>query len=242
MLELLKSRRWIGFTALVIVAIIGFGFLSRWQWDRANENRTERLAISQAEVMDNVESVNDLVEFTRLEVTGVFRDQDTQLVRQRPLDGGNGYWVLTPIQTESGSRIWVIRGWVGASTIATEVPKIPPAPTGVVEIMGAIRNFDEPLEDVYGLPEGVVAKMSIEELDPQLRPESVGNRVVQLISSEPSTGDMALVPLPEIDEGQNISYAVQWILFAMVAIVGWFIFLRREAKTPMEPYSEILTE
>lgn len=100
MLELLKSRRWIGFTALVIVAIIGFGFLSRWQWDRANENRTERLAISQAEVMDNVESVNDLVEFTRLEVTGVFRDQDTQLVRQRPLDGGNGYWVLTPIQTE----------------------------------------------------------------------------------------------------------------------------------------------
>jgi len=70
----------------------------------------------------------------------------------------------------------------------------------------------------------------------------VENRVVQLISSEPSTGDLVLVPLPEIDEGQNISYAVQWILFAMVAIVGWFIFLRREAKTPMEPYSEILTE
>lgn len=29
----------------------------------------------------------------------------------------------------------------------------------------------------------------------------------------------------------NISYAVQWILFALVAFAGWFFFLRREART-----------
>jgi len=28
----------------------------------------------------------------------------------------------------------------------------------------------------------------------------------------------------------NYSYAGQWLLFAMVAICGWFYFLRREAK------------
>jgi cytochrome oxidase assembly protein ShyY1 len=45
---------------------------------------------------------------------------------------------------------------------------------------------------------------------------------------------LVIVPLPQIDEGQNISYAVQWILFALVAMVGWFVFLRREARTPIE--------
>jgi len=81
---LLKSRRWVGFTALVMVSIIGFGLLSRWQWDRADEQRTERLAISQAQVLEAVDSVNDLQEFTRVQISGTFDAQNTKLIRQRP--------------------------------------------------------------------------------------------------------------------------------------------------------------
>jgi cytochrome oxidase assembly protein ShyY1 len=233
-IDLLKTRRWLGFTAIVIVSIIGFGLLSRWQWDRADEHRVERLAISEAQVLQDVDSVNDLDEFTRVQISGIFDNENTQLVRQRPLDGGNGYWVMTPLDTNSGARIWVIRGWVGASTIATEVPNIPRAQIGQTNVTGAIRYFEEPLADVYGLPSGVIAKMSLEELAGQNSPSIVDNRVVQLISSTPSTDDIVIVPLPDVDEGQNISYAVQWILFALVAIIGWFIFLRREAETPNE--------
>jgi cytochrome oxidase assembly protein ShyY1 len=36
--------------------------------------------------------------------------------------------------------------------------------------------------------------------------------------------------VPTIDEGRNISYAIQWLIFATVAIAGWFVFLRREAR------------
>jgi len=32
-----------------------------------------------------------------------------------------------------------------------------------------------------------------------------------------------------VDEGRNISYAVQWLIFAAVALVGWWAFLRRES-------------
>ncbi len=234
MLALLKTRRWVGFTAIVIVSIIGFGLLSRWQWDRADERRVERLAISQAQVLQDVDSVEDLPEFTRVNISGTYDNEDTRLVRQRPLDGGNGYWVMTPLDANSGTRIWVIRGWVGASTIASEVPQVPSAPMGQTIVSGAVRNFEDPLEDVYGLPVGVVAKMSVEELTTPGFINSFDNRVVQLISSKPSSGEIVIVPLPEVDEGQNISYAVQWILFALVAIIGWFIFLRREAETPSE--------
>ncbi len=234
MFTLLLTRRWIGFTVFVLVAIIGFGLLSRWQWARADEQRIERLAISQAQIRGGVDSVNNLEEFTRVQISGSFNNQETKLIRQRPLDGGNGYWVMTPLDTNSGSHIWVIRGWVGASTIATEVPEIPEAATGTVTVSGAIRNFEQPLAEVYGLPEGVIAKMSMDELTTASAGSSVDNRVVQLIASVPAAGELVIIPLPEVDEGQNISYAVQWILFALVAIIGWFIFLRREAQTPIE--------
>lgn len=234
MLALLKTRRWIGFTAIVVVSIVGFGLLSQWQWNRADEQRTERLAISEAQVLLDVESVDNLAEFTRVRVAGTFDNQDTALVRQRPLDGGNGYWVMTPLDTSLGTRIWIIRGWVGASTVATEVPAVPLAPTGMIVVNGAIRNFESPLSEVYGLPDGVVARMSLEELVAAESTDRVDNRVVQLITSTPSDGEILIVPLPEVDEVQNVSYAVQWILFALVAIIGWFIFLRREAKTTSE--------
>jgi cytochrome oxidase assembly protein ShyY1 len=231
-LALLKTRRWVGFTAIVLVSIIGFGLLSRWQWSRADEQRAERLAISEAQVLQDVGSVDDLEEFTRVRVSGVFNNQDTQLIRQRPLDGGNGYWVMTPLDTNGGTRIWIVRGWVGASTIATEVPEVPPAPAGTIVVNGAVRMFEPPLENVYGLPNGVIARMSLDELATPGSNNPVDNRVVQLITSTPSAGEIVVVPLPDVDEVQNISYAVQWILFALVAMIGWLIFLKREADTP----------
>ncbi|MGB4733112.1 MAG: SURF1 family cytochrome oxidase biogenesis protein [Candidatus Nanopelagicales bacterium] len=238
MLALVKTRRWLSFTALVVLAIIGFGLLSRWQWDRADERRVERIAISQAQVLDQVDYVTDLGEFTRVRISGTFVDDKTQLVRQRPLDGGNGYWVMTPLiaQTgvDTGVLTWVLRGWLGASTIATEVPLIPPAPPGEIAITGAIRYFEAPLDNVFGLPRGVIAKMSKEELNATMSNATVDNRIVQLISVSPGQEELVIVPLPDIDETQNISYAVQWILFALVAIIGWFVFLRREAHTTIE--------
>lgn len=231
---LLKTRRWLSFTVLVVLAIIGFGLLSRWQWTRADEHRIVRLAISQAQVLELVDSVTDLAEFTRVQISGTFDNELTRLVRQRPLDGGNGYWVMTPLDSQSGGQTWVLRGWLGASTIATEVPLIPGAPPGEITLTGAIRNFEQPLANVYGLPMGVVAKMSEEELNTAVGNITVDNRVVQMIAISPAQNELKIVPLPQIDEGQNVSYAVQWILFALVAVVGWFVFLRREFHTAIE--------
>ena len=48
MLALLRTRRWIGFTTLVIVLIAAFGFLSHWQWMRADEKRAQRLIVERS--------------------------------------------------------------------------------------------------------------------------------------------------------------------------------------------------
>ena len=46
---------------------------------------------------------------------------------------------------------------------------------------------------------------------------------------DPVADGLVAVPRPQPDAGRNISYAVQWLLFAAVALVGWWYFLRREA-------------
>jgi cytochrome oxidase assembly protein ShyY1 len=51
-----------------------------------------------------------------------------------------------------------------------------------------------------------------------------------LTESVPEQDGLIPLSLPEVNEGQNISYAVQWLLFAGVAMAGWFFFLRREAR------------
>ncbi len=227
MLALLRTSRWLSFTALVLVAIIGFGFLSRWQFDRAEQHRQERLSIEQGQIISEPQTdISNSPEFSRVTVSGSYLDVDI-LVRQRPLDGGNGYWVLTPLQPAADvSMVWVLRGWLSASTQALDVPPIPSAPAGIVTVEGVIRLFEAPRSDVSGLPDQVVSRMSVEEL--AFAGEAQGT-VLQLTRSNPPD-DLIPVPLPVVDEGQNISYAVQWILFALVAIGGWFVFLRREAK------------
>jgi cytochrome oxidase assembly protein ShyY1 len=55
---------------------------------------------------------------------------------------------------------------------------------------------------------------------------------IELVSLTPAAQSvLILLSPPEIDDSRNISYAVQWLLFAGVGIVGWFFFLRREARS-----------
>jgi cytochrome oxidase assembly protein ShyY1 len=55
---------------------------------------------------------------------------------------------------------------------------------------------------------------------------------VQLQGQEPAqaTDFPALVSLPEPSEGSHLGYAVQWFLFAGVALVSYPILLRRTAE------------
>ncbi len=70
--------------------------------------------------------------------------------------------------------------------------------------------------------------MSEEELNVTVSNATVDNRIVQLISVSPGLEELVIVPLPDIDDSQNITYVVQWTLFALLAIVGWLAILRTD--------------
>jgi cytochrome oxidase assembly protein ShyY1 len=228
MWSLLRSRRWVAFTALVIVAIVAFGFLSRWQWQRADEERSKREAwVAQEAAPPSTleDAIAEPVEWQPVAVSGVFDPATTLLVRQRPLEGRNGFWVISALDTAQG-RIWVNRGWIPATGAATGVVAAPSAPDGAVELTARIRlsprSEGPPPTD---LPDGQVSG-----LDPAAFGADVTGFYLEAVGSAPDDPGVVRLPAPAIDETQNVSYAVQWLIFATIAISGWFFFLRREAR------------
>lgn len=229
MLALLRTRRWISFTLLVVVVIVGFGLLSRWQWSRAEAKRTDRIALESASFanpspLPTDKDLGKAREWTRFTAAGTFDADQQVVVRKRPLNGTNGFWVMTLLKLNNHQSIWVNRGWMPTQGVATSLPTIPAPAAGTNTITGAWREFETAsAADLTGLPLGMIPAPA-----PDVLPvHATAPGYLQL--TEPKQGDLQAVQTPEIDEGQNISYAVQWILFAIVAIIGWFIFLRREA-------------
>lgn len=231
MIALLRTPRWMAFTILVVVVIVGFGLLSRWQWSRAQDKRLQRTALAQAlssaplglaSALSDGYTAGD--EWRAVVVDGVWQPSAQVLVRRRPLASTNGFWVMTPLLTDSGTTVWVNRGWLPATGAATTAVSAPAPAPGQVSITGYLRSFDD-ADPQSGLPAGQVTAASLAVLPPRPRPVAA---YVQLAT--PPQAGLTVVPTPQVDEGQNISYAVQWLLFAAVAIGGWYFFLRREAR------------
>jgi cytochrome oxidase assembly protein ShyY1 len=117
---LLRSRRWLGFTAVVIGAIVAFGLLSHWQWLRADDRRAERVALQSALAsapapLESIDlSTGALPDDVWRAVTarGTYLGDAQVVVRKRPLDARNGFWLMTPLQTDAGPVVWVNRGWL----------------------------------------------------------------------------------------------------------------------------------
>jgi cytochrome oxidase assembly protein ShyY1 len=85
------------------------------------------------------------------------------LVRKRPLDGTDGFWVATPLITPAGNVVIVNRGWIKVSGAATQTPSVPTAPTGVVSVIGRIQpsqvtDGPEPSD----MPAGQVSEMDVD--------------------------------------------------------------------------------
>ena len=80
---------------------------------------------------------------------------------------------------------------------------------------------------------GVVRTLDVAGIASTL-PYDVAPQPLQLAEQKPpQPGDLPVpVALPELSEGPHLSYALQWFLFAAVAIVGAAILVRREKRLP----------
>jgi cytochrome oxidase assembly protein ShyY1 len=172
------------------------------------------------------------VQWRTVSTTGRYDESQQVLVRNRSYNGIPGYHVLTPLVLPSGDAVIVNRGFLPLETTGN-TPDIPAAPSGVVTVDGRVRSSQKrghfgPRDPAEGtLTE--VARADLVRLQQQM-PYHLLPAYVELESSQPadSTG-LTPVPLPELDEGPHLSYAIQWFIFSALAVVGWILVVRKTA-------------
>jgi len=237
---LLLTRRWLGFTVLAVVVAAGCVRLGLWQLHRAEQRSAATAAVSERTARAPV-PVRDLLEvdrrpdasiqWRRVTASGRYDAASTLLLRNQVLDGRTGYHVVVPLMLDDGSALLVNRGWVPRTGPATAPVAVPEPPTGQLTVTGRVRTGDRVADDA-GLERSDQPQPSVGRLDPSRvaagRPLLGG--YVELIAEDPRPGQTPTpVPPPQgRNPGINYSYAAQWMLFAVVGVVGWWFLLRRE--------------
>lgn len=222
------------FKSLVALAIvIGCLWASQWQFHRGEDRKARNATIEKHINIPEVElatlTANISESEWRLVRTGGTFDPDNQiLLRNKYFEGKYGYAVLTRFTTTFGDVIWVDRGWVEAGAAATVAPKTPEVPDGNVSISGRIRlDSSLPSGSFFALPVngdgGLISKLNAQS---GLETE---NYYLDLISgSDPLLTPAAPSEIPSLSDGPHLAYAVQWILFAGLAIYGRYLIRKND--------------
>jgi cytochrome oxidase assembly protein ShyY1 len=233
----LLTRRWLGLLAVAVLVAASCLLLGRWQLHRY-ESKHERNAQVTANTHAPAARPGQLLRvghgpadkdlWRRVRTLGRYDPDHTLLVRNRPYEGEVGFHVLVPLRTSAGPALLVDRGWVAAGENATVVPTVPRVPPGEVAVTVRVRA-SEPPSTTGTPPRGQVTRIDVSEIRKELPYPAYGG-YGELIREQPRPRSApALLPLPDLNTGPHLAYAVQWVLFALMALGGYVVLARREA-------------
>jgi len=226
-----RSRR----VTVVVIAIVVAATcvnLGLWQLRRLDERRAlnaeilDRRSTSPISIFDVAGSVA-AEPYRPATARGRYDVDHEVLVYGRSLDGEAGHHVVTPLLLPDGGAVLVVRGWVPFAMQAAPVRAAAP-PANEVRVEGFLAP-DEGDGSVAPDAHGIVRDLDVRGIASSL-PYDVFPLPLQLADqTPPQPGSLPIpVPLPALSEGPHLSYAIQWFAFAVVALVGAWILLRRD--------------
>lgn len=232
-------KRWLGWLLLASVFSVSCFFLASWQFNRRSEavakidlvtKNYNQQPIALDELVGS-NGFNPADEWRPAALTGQFLPQDAVLVRNRPYNGSPGFLQVIPFQLTTGQLVAVEAGWL-ATDEDLNPPNVIPLPSeSVTSIWGRLR----PAEPLLGrsAPVGQIPTINIEALEGKT---SVSGTFYQdfyvRLGEGYDTGADAPkgLPMPELTEGNHLSYALQWILFALMAMFALVWGVRQEQE------------
>ena len=248
MYRFLLTPRWLGITALALLAVPFCVFMGTWQLSRFEARVAAQHHAAHTPAGDRAPATpldralpaatsrvdQDTVGRT-VTATGRFDGRHQLLVPGRYLGGRSGFYVLTPLRTATAA-LPVVRGWLPGS--ASHPGTVPPAPTGRVTVTGALQASeavgDTGVDASGGLPHGQLGMISAASLV-NLLPYRVYDGWVTL-----RTTTAPLRPVPpatashtglDAQAFQNLGYTGEWFVFAGFVVFSWIRLARREAET-----------
>ncbi|CAM4000577.1 SURF1 family cytochrome oxidase biogenesis protein [Kibdelosporangium persicum] len=219
---------WLGLTALVIVfATACFTLLAPWQFDRHEARKTQNDEITFSRTAPTVAWQPGIKEWRLVSATGEFLQSEEVIARLRTVQGEPAFEVTVPFRLTDGRVVLVDRGFLRPEQ--SRLPGYQAPPTGQVQLLARQRvdETDSENRDAFTDEDG---KRQAWAVDSRTVARATGLRIepgyLQLEKDSP--GVLGPLPLPELDAGPYFSYALQWIAFGAMAILGWLYFTWRE--------------
>jgi len=228
-----RSRR----VAVVVIAVLVAATcvnLGLWQLRRLEERRAlnarilERRSATPVSI-DGVQENSDAEPYRAATARGTYDAEHEVLVYGRSLDGEAGQDVVTPLLLPNGGAILVVRGWVPFEMQTAPVREAAP-PANEVTVKGTFVPDEGDGSDAPDA-DGIVRDLDVGGIASSL-PYDVLPLPLQLADqTPPQPGSLPIAEsIPALSEGPHLSYAIQWFSFAVIALVGAAILLRRDRR------------
>ncbi len=247
MYRFLLTPRWLAAAALTVAASVVMVLLGNWQMDRYQERSAINDRIEAADSAPAVPLTTVLapptaagaagpppgkdLSWTKVTVTGRYDPAHEIQARGRTVNGAVGFEIVTPLLLDDGTAVLVDRGWVPPAeggAIAAPLAAAPPA--GEVTVEGQIHLSESrpaPLQRRDGRID--TRRIAVPRLAGEM-PYPVYGAYVLLTSQTPAADPgFTRIPVDQEDAWQNGGYAVQWWLFAVMALLAFGWQARREA-------------
>ena len=221
--------------ALTLIALCLLA--SQWQWNKGtlqtNQNAIIEANIDRAPLTSIPSNIDPIAnQWLRVSFTGNFIAGKQILVRNRYSEGQYGFEVLQLFKY-SGGKVWVNRGWVKAGATAQTPPQIPTISTDETRILARIRseNLGKQLQgSFFALPGN--SKTAISSSKQFL--ESDFSFYLDLLKSEnPQNDPLSAITLPDLSNGPHYAYAIQWLAFATLILIGRGMLFREAQRLPL---------
>jgi surfeit locus 1 family protein len=245
-----RRPRWIASHVLVVAIVILMIWAGFWQLRRFGERRDlnqlyeERQAAPVTDVADLLDP-NDAIdgpavdeaEFRRVTAIGTYAADDEVLVRNRTQGGRPGVWILTPLDLGDGTAVVVNRGFLPGSGIP-DIPREAEPPTGevTVTVTGLVQPTQErgrfgPTDPPTGSLD-TVSRVDLARLQDQIDADLYPAWLIleDQVPAPPGNVPIPIGPPEPFSETRHLSYAVQWFAFTLIALIGYTLILRRQAR------------
>jgi cytochrome oxidase assembly protein ShyY1 len=211
--------------------------LASWQIERRSEavSKIERVAANydlNPIAFDEVSplDVDSIVsyEWRSVELSGRYLTGDVLLVRNRAIAGQPGFVQLVPFETSNGEIVVIERGWIPADSDLNPSREFFPSETdrtiiARVRLGEAIPNRNSPT--------GQLTSINLPEISELLSKEVETSFYLRMVTESPAeSSNPQPLSRPVLDEGNHLSYAVQWIIFAAMGFFALFWAIRQEQE------------
>jgi surfeit locus 1 family protein len=229
--------RWLALLAVLLVVVYAFVRLGLWQLAVAQDRVFEETLASQAaqaevpveDVLQPFSAFPNDASGRPVSASGTYDSGLQFLVPDRLLEGREGYWVMTPLRTQEGALLTVLRGWVADPATADEPPGTP------VSVTGTLAPGESP-SAATDLPAGQLGSVDLAVLANTWEGD-LYNAFVFATGEQPRVTELTVEPVPPpalsgrgVDWG-NLGYALQWWVFAGFAVYMYLRFLKEASAT-----------